>query len=83
MQECQRVCAEGGIRFVFTVHATDFIQEMSTRLANNLFGQKPPIFDAAIVNPPYRKISMDSVKRRNLRYVGVETSNLPHITTGI
>jgi adenine-specific DNA-methyltransferase len=76
MQECQRVCNESGIRFTFTIHATDFIKEASALLANNLFSAAPPAFDAAIVNPPYRKISMDSVERRNLRYVGVETSNL-------
>jgi adenine-specific DNA-methyltransferase len=76
MLDCKRVCAEAGIRFAFTIHATDFIQEMSALLAKNLFSSPPPIFDAAIVNPPYRKISMDSVERRSLRYVGVETSNL-------
>jgi adenine-specific DNA-methyltransferase len=49
---------------------------MSVRLGDNLFVTKPPAFDAAIVNPPYRKIGTDSVERRNLRHVGVETSNL-------
>jgi adenine-specific DNA-methyltransferase len=76
MQECQRICAKAGIRFSFTIHATDFIQEMSARLSDNLFGTKPPIFDAAIVNPPYRKIGTDSAERRSLRHVGVEVSNL-------
>ena len=76
MQDCQRLCAKAGIRFAFTIHATDFIQEMSPRLVENLFGATPPSFDAAIVNPPYRKISTDSVERRHLCDVGVETSNL-------
>jgi len=76
MNDCQRVCAEAGIHFTFTIHAADFIQEMSARLADNLFGTKPPTFDAAIVNPPYHKIRMDSAERRSLRHVGVETSNL-------
>jgi adenine-specific DNA-methyltransferase len=76
MQNCQRFCAEAGIRFSFTIHATDFIQEMSARLADTLFGAPPPTFDAAIVNPPYRKIGTDSAERRSLRHVGVETSNL-------
>jgi len=76
MQDCQRLCAEAGIQFSFTIHATDFIHEMSARLADNLFGTKPPTFDAAIVNPPYRKIGTDSAERRSLRHVGVETSNL-------
>ena len=76
MQNCQRVCAQAGIQFTFAIHATDFIHEMSARLAKDLFGKPPPTFDAAIANPPYRKISMDSLERRNLRYAGVETSNL-------
>jgi len=76
MQDCQRICAEAGIRFSFAIHATDFIQEMSALLENSLFATKPPAFDVAIVNPPYRKIGADSAERRNLRQVGVETSNL-------
>ena len=76
MQDCQRVCAQAGIRFTFAIHVTDFIWEMSARLAKDLFGTLPPVFDAAIANPPYRKISTDSAERRNLRYAGVETSNL-------
>lgn len=76
MQECQRRCTEAGIRFTFTIHIVDFIQEMSARLAGDLFGTHPPAFDAAIANPPYRKISSESAERRALRSVGVETSNL-------
>jgi adenine-specific DNA-methyltransferase len=76
MRECEHRCADAGIRFTFTIHAADFIEEMSSRLAGDLFGSLPPAFDAAIANPPYRKISTDSAERRALRSVGVETSNL-------
>ena len=76
MRECQRLCTEAGIRFSFSIHSADFIQEMSARLAGDLFGSLPPVFDAAIANPPYRKISTDSAERRALRAVGIETSNL-------
>lgn len=76
MAECECRCMEAGIRFSFTIHAADFIQEMSARLAGDLFGSAPPVFDVAIANPPYRKIGADSAERRALRYVGVETSNL-------
>jgi len=76
MQECEHRCTDAGIRFTFTIHSADFIQEMSSRLAGDLFGTHPPAFDAAIANPPYRKISTDSAERRALRSVGVETSNL-------
>lgn len=76
MQDCQRRCADTGIQFNFTIHAADFIQEMSLRLAHNLFAALPPAFDAAIVNPPYRKIGANSPERHGLRYAGIETSNL-------
>jgi adenine-specific DNA-methyltransferase len=76
MRECERRCAEAGIRFTFTIHSADFIQEMSARLAGDLFGTHPPAFDVAVANPPYRKISANSAGRRALRSVGVETSNL-------
>lgn len=76
MRECERRCTAAGIRFTFTIHPTDFIQEMSSRLSGDLFGSVTPAFDVAIANPPYRKISTDSAERRALRSVGVETSNL-------
>ena len=38
--------------------------------------EPPPTFDAAIANPPYRKINTDSAERRALLSVGIETSNL-------
>lgn len=76
MRECDRRCCEAGIRFTFTIHAVDFIQEMSARLAGDLFGMPAPAFDAAIANPPYRKINTGSAERRALRSIGVETSNL-------
>jgi adenine-specific DNA-methyltransferase len=76
MQNCRHISENAGIQFSFTIHESDFIQEMSARLGDSLFGTKPPVFDAAIVNPPYRKISTDSAERRGLRHVGVETSNL-------
>ena len=44
MQDCQRLCDEAGIRFSFIIHATDFIQEMSARLADNLFVHKAARF---------------------------------------
>lgn len=76
MRECERLCRTAGIRFSYTVHHGDFIREISARLAGDLFGSTPPAFDAAIANPPYRKITTDSAERRALRSVGVETSNL-------
>ena len=49
---------------------------MSASLEGGFFGSTPPAFDAAIANPPYRKISTDSAERRALHSVRIETSNL-------
>lgn len=76
MRECERLCSKAGIRFEFTIHSSDFILEMSACLAGDLFGALPPAFDAAIANPPYRKINTSSAERHALRSVGVEISNL-------
>lgn len=76
MLQCARLCADAGISFSYTIHSTDFIQEMSASLAGDLFGTSPPAFDVAIANPPYRKISTVSAERRALRSLGIETSNL-------
>jgi len=76
MRDCQRRCAHAGIDFSFLIHPSDFIHETSDRLAAGLFGTSEPIFDVAIVNPPYRKIGSSSPERRALRSVGVEATNL-------
>ena len=76
MEECRHRCARAGIRLTFQVQAADFLREMSAWVAHTLFAAEPPRFDAAIANPPYRKIGLDSPERHLLREVGVETSNL-------
>jgi adenine-specific DNA-methyltransferase len=76
MRECERRCADAGIRFAFTIHSTDFIQEAAACLNGDLFCGQPPVFDAAIANPPYRKIGADSAERHALSLIGIETSNL-------
>ena len=83
MRECERHCSDAEIRFTFSIHSADFIQEMSSRLAGDLFGTLPPAFDVAIANPPYRKINTNSAERRALRSVGVETSNLYSDLSGL
>jgi len=74
MRACQIVCARAGLDFTFAIHTANFIQEMSLRLAQDLFDASAPAFEAAIANPPYRKIGVDSPERHHLRRVGVETS---------
>jgi adenine-specific DNA-methyltransferase len=83
LRECEHFCAQAGIRFTHTVHHTDFIHAAATHAADadTLFSATRtaaqfPQFDAAIVNPPYRKITANSAERRALRAANIETSNL-------
>lgn len=64
-------------RFVGRVVERDFIEEAASFLAGNLFRDgNAPRFNAAIMNPPYRKIGSRSTERLHLRAAGIETSNL-------
>lgn len=76
MERCRRQCEAKGIRFSYDIHSSDFIRTISAQLSETLWGGTPPAFNAAIVNPPYRKIHSNSAERKALRSVGIETSNL-------
>lgn len=74
--ECERLCVDAGIRFVGDIRHEDFISFGVEELKGGLFAGEGLRFNAAIVNPPYRKIRSDSLERLLLRSVGIETSNL-------
>jgi adenine-specific DNA-methyltransferase len=77
LADCRAACTAANITFTASVHREDFIDAAARGLAGGLFNARwEPRFDAAIVNPPYRKMRSDSDARRLLRSVGVETSNL-------
>ena len=74
---CEDTCQDAGIAFQAEVIETDFIRAAVELLADQpLWGTSRPAFDCAILNPPYRKLNSDSDTRRELRSVGIETSNL-------
>jgi adenine-specific DNA-methyltransferase len=75
LHECQLECERAGIQFSSDVHNEDFIGAAASILRSDLFSPKLPVFNAAIVNPPYRKLRSDSAARHWLRSVGIETSN--------
>lgn len=76
LARCRGICVEAGIRFSFQVLPHDFIGHSREALEGGFFAKKVACFHAAIVNPPYRKIASNSPERRDLRSMGVETSNL-------
>jgi len=76
MRHCEEECDRAGIRFRATVQNEDFIAAAVPLANDDLFAGPAPRFNAAIVNPPYRKIRGDSNTRLLLRSAGIETTNL-------
>jgi len=76
LHDCQQECELSGIRFSTTVLKEDFIAAAVPMVRGDLFASHQPRFNAAIVNPPYRKIRSDSSTRLLLRSAGIEASNL-------
>jgi len=74
---CEIAARRARTRFVGRVVERDFIGDGASFLDLGLFREgTAPRFNAAILNPPYRKISSHSRERLQLRAAGIETSNL-------
>jgi adenine-specific DNA-methyltransferase len=74
---CGKSARAACVEFTSEIKREDFVTAAVHILSDELFGRGQRIgFNAAILNPPYRKIGVDSEHRRLLRRVGVETSNL-------
>jgi len=76
LAECRQECGRAGILFSANVFNEDFIEATVPMVHGGLFAPQRSRFNAAIVNPPYRKIRSDSPARLLLRSAGIETSNL-------
>lgn len=74
---CETASRRARARFAGRIVDHDFIEEGTSFLDVGLFREgTAPSFNAAILNPPYRKISSQSPERHQLRAAGIETSNL-------
>jgi adenine-specific DNA-methyltransferase len=69
-------CEQAGIEFSAKTLNEDFIEAAVSMVRGDLFSSSLTPFNAAILNPPYRKINSDSKTRLLLRSAGIETSNL-------
>ena len=76
LQSCRLDCGRSGIEFSAEVLNEDFIEAAVSLVRRDLFGVAKTPFNAAILNPPYRKINSDSRTRHLLRESGIETTNL-------
>jgi adenine-specific DNA-methyltransferase len=76
LEACRAQCRETGVRFEAVIRQEDFIGAGVDALRGGLFAEPREEFDAAILNPPYRKIHSDSRTRRLLEALSAETTNL-------
>jgi adenine-specific DNA-methyltransferase len=74
--QCEAECLRVGIEFKVNIVHSDFIKAVLPLIRGDLFANQQAPFNAAILNPPYRKIQSDSSERLLLRSAGIETSNL-------
>jgi adenine-specific DNA-methyltransferase len=75
-EACRTACEARSVAFSATVRNADFLGEGADMLRDDFFSRRPQAFDAAIVNPPYGKLSTASADYRLLRSVNAETTNL-------
>jgi adenine-specific DNA-methyltransferase len=74
--DCESACLHAGISFSAEIFNSDFIESALQLFRTDLFSVAQKPFNAAILNPPYRKIQSDSAARLLLRSAEIETSNL-------
>jgi adenine-specific DNA-methyltransferase len=71
------VCARAGVAFTGELRGEDFLAAGVAGLDGDLFAaEEAEPYDAAILNPPYRKINTGSQERELARRIGLETSNI-------
>ena len=76
LQRCAELCASRDIAFSHEIRAEDFIAATSAALDPSLFAPALRTFNAAIVNPPYRKLALGSPSHHRLAGAGINVTNL-------
>ncbi len=76
LQTCAALCAEHRVRFTSELRTEDFIETTAASLEQGFFAPALKTFNAAIVNPPYRKLAVGSRAHGQLREIGIDVSNL-------
>ncbi|KAF6558337.1 Eco57I restriction-modification methylase domain-containing protein [Paenibacillus sp. EKM202P] len=69
---CHELCSECGIRFSSQIIQENFIHQSVSLLP---LVKKSDQFDLAILNPPYKKVSNDSLENKLLLSMGIDVSN--------
>jgi adenine-specific DNA-methyltransferase len=58
LKTCAAMCAEHRVRFTSELRTEDFIEQTTASLEQGFFAPALKTFNAAIVNPPYRKLAV-------------------------
>lgn len=75
---CQRQALFNNKQITTSIENEDFINEAAriVKNKNGLFPLEEKKYSHCIMNPPYKKINSKSQYRKDLRSIGIETSNL-------
>lgn len=74
---CEDVARAHGVLCRWRVIQDDYVRLTSDQLEQSFFGGSGPMrYEAAILNPPYMKISAGGATRRQLERVGLVASNM-------
>lgn len=76
LEICDALCTKHGVRFTAELRTEDFIEQTTASLEQGFFAPALKTFNAAIVNPPYRKLAVGSRAHQQLREIGIDVSNL-------
>lgn len=76
MDVCRQTAASVGVALESRIIGQDFIQAAVEGLPGSLFAATSDRFDAAILNPPYKKLGTRSKERQMLRAAGVDAGNM-------
>ncbi len=76
LRQCEQACTAAGIAFTNRINRENFIDAGVRSIGGDLFGASNERFDAAILNPPYRKLRSDSSERQSLQRIHIDAGNL-------
>jgi adenine-specific DNA-methyltransferase len=76
LERCGRLCDAHDVVFSHEIRAEDFIVDTTAALDQSLLAPPLRTFNAAIVNPPYRKLAIGSPTHRQLAAIGIDVTNL-------
>ena len=63
LRNCQQTCDAAGVRCEIQLRQDDFLEAGVRMLVGGFFSPELERYDAAILNPPYRKFTTDSQER--------------------